>query len=99
MILKTTKLKKSIAMTAMVIGALAPLQFANASIPTDGLIGSWAGNNNANDSSPTGNNGSFSGSYVSGANGPAFDLSTDKMSIPDNPAYSFGPGLFGGFLV
>jgi hypothetical protein len=32
--------------------------------PPSGLIGFWAGNNTANDSSPRDNNGSFGGGYV-----------------------------------
>ncbi|MSU65827.1 MAG: hypothetical protein EXS38_06950 [Opitutus sp.] len=32
------------------------------SVPTSGLVGYWAGNGNANDSSSLANNGSFSGS-------------------------------------
>jgi len=60
-------------------------------IPTNGLVGYWTGNNTAADSSPTANNGSFSGSYVPGRPGgdAAFDLSTGKVAIPDNPAYDF----------
>ncbi len=62
---------------------------ANADIPTNGLIGYWTGNGNANDSSNIGNNGSYAGSYVEGRNGnQAFDLSTEKVTIPNNPVYS-----------
>lgn len=72
------------------ISLLFPLRIVKADIIYTGLIGYWAGDNNANDSSPTSNNGSFSGSYVPGVNGQAFDLSTGKVSISENPAYSFG---------
>lgn len=59
-------------------------------IPT-GLIGHWAGDGNANDSSPTANHGTFSGAYTSGVFGNAFDLSGPDVFIPDAAAYSFGP--------
>src|SRR5262245_48071547 len=62
-----------------------------------GLIGYWTADNNANDSSPTANNGSYSGSYVPGISGEAFDLSSAKMYIPDNPAYTFGSNFSVGF--
>jgi hypothetical protein len=64
---------------------------------TNGLIGYWAANNNADDSSSTANNGTYSGNYVSGINGSAFDLSTGYVEIPDNPAYSFGSSFSIGF--
>jgi len=99
MSLKSTKLKKLITLSTIIIGALAPLGFANsASVPTNGLIGYWAGNGNANDSSSLGNNGTFSGNYVAGASGgKAFDLSTGKVVIPNNPAYSFSSSFSVGF--
>jgi hypothetical protein len=67
----------------------------------NGLVGFWTGNNTAADSSSVSNNGSFGGSYV--PNGPggaaAFDLSTAKVTIPNNPAYQFQgyPGWTVGF--
>ncbi len=71
---------------------------ANADIPTNGLVGYWTGNGNANDSSTTGNNGSFSGSYVAGINGDqAFDLSTGNVTIPYDTAYSFTNSFSVGF--
>ena len=65
--------------------------------PSTGLIGYWTADNNANDSSPTMDNGSYSGSYVPGISGEAFDLSTAKVYMPDNPAYSFGSNFSVGF--
>ena len=62
-----------------------------------GLIGDWQANNNANDSSSTANNGTFSGSYAPGISGPAFNLSTGNVSIADNDTYSFGPNFSAGF--
>lgn len=58
-------------------------------MPTNGLIGYWSGNNTAVDSSPTGNNGSFSGSYAPGRLGgdAAFNLATGNVVIPNNAAY------------
>ncbi len=91
------KLTRSVTLAAIIVGTLAPLEFAGANIVTNGLIGHWTGNGNASDSSPTGNNGSFAGSYAAGVDGQAFDLSTAKVSVPDNPAYSFGPAFSVGF--
>jgi len=56
---------------------------------TSDLIGYWEGNGNANDSSSTGNNGSFSGSYAPGTNGQqAFNLATGTVTIPNISAYA-----------
>jgi hypothetical protein len=89
--------RKSVFLAVRCLLILAPLEFANAGIITNGLVGYWGANNNANDSSPMGNNGSFSGSYVAGINGQAFDLSTGKVYISDNPTLTFGSGLTVGF--
>ena len=62
-----------------------------------GLLGYWMAENNANDSSPTANNGSFTGNYVDGMDGKSFDLSTGKVYIPDIPSYTFGLGFSVGF--
>jgi hypothetical protein len=64
---------------------------AIAQVPTNGLVGYWRGDHNALDSSPTGNNGSFGGTYTPGLPGSdfAFDLATDRVVVPDNPAYDF----------
>jgi hypothetical protein len=69
--MKTFKQKQFIALMAAILGAMTPVGFAEAGVITNGLIGYWAGDNNANDSSPTGNNGSFAGSYVAGVDGQA----------------------------
>lgn len=61
-------------------------------VPTNGLVGFWSGNGNANDSSSYGNNGTFSGPYAPGPSPgtQAFDVSpTDYFSAPDIPAYDF----------
>jgi hypothetical protein len=57
----------------------------------------WTADNLASDSSPTANNGSYSGSYVTGISGAAFDLSSAKVYIPDNPAYTFNSDFSVGF--
>ena len=62
---------------------------ATGAVITDGLIGYWAADASATDSSSTGNNGVFGGSYVPGVSGQAFDLSTGTVRIPDSLAYSF----------
>jgi hypothetical protein len=90
-------LVRLVALVAVAAATIAPLESANASVITSGLIGYWAAENNANDSSATGNNGSFAGSYVPGVDGQAFDLSAQKVYIPDHPAYSFASGFSLGF--
>ena len=59
--------------------------------PENGLIGFWSGNKTAADLSPTGDNGSFGGSYAPGSptGGDAFNLGTGPVTIPDSPAYNF----------
>ncbi|MFO1321666.1 MAG: LamG domain-containing protein [Burkholderiales bacterium] len=63
---------------------------AMAATPTDGLIGQWKADGNANDASVHANHGSFSGSFAEGVSGQAFDLSTGVVSVPDNVAYAVG---------
>lgn len=64
---------------------------AYADVPTQGLVGYWRGDTNAQDSSVTANHGSFGGSYVPGGPGgsAAFNLATGKVHISDNAAYDF----------
>ena len=63
-------------------------------IPTDGLVGFWSGNGNANDSSGYENNGVFSGSYVNGVTGEAFSVSpSTPFTAPDISAYNFTNGF------
>jgi Concanavalin A-like lectin/glucanases superfamily len=78
---------------------------AHATVPLSGLVGYWTGNGNANDSSTTGNNGTFTGSYASGpgGKGQSFNLATGSVTIADNPAYqisynsSFSVGFWFNF--
>lgn len=64
-------------------------------VPASGLIGHWQGENNAFDSSGTANNGSFSGSYVAGAVGSAFSITSGNyVTIPDHAAYDFSASDF-----
>ena len=80
-----------IAKLILITGMFATFSNANATIVTNGLIGYWTGDGNANDSSSIGNNGSFSGNYVAGANGQqAFDIATGSVSIPNNSVYQVG---------
>jgi hypothetical protein len=57
---------------------------------SSGLIGYWSGNGNANDASPTANNGSFAGSYAAGnaCESQSFNLGTGIVSMPNNAAYT-----------
>jgi hypothetical protein len=78
-------------LTILLLALVAVLpRHAHAGIVPTGLVGYWAGNNNANDSSVTANHGAFAGSYVSTAFGEAFDLNTGQVTVPDHPVYSFG---------
>ncbi|MCC6285971.1 MAG: LamG domain-containing protein [Phycisphaerales bacterium] len=62
---------------------------AVAQVSTDGLVGYWSGHRTARDSSPTGNHGTFAGSYVPGrvSGHEAFHLGTDKVVATDHPRY------------
>ena len=77
----------------IIITSLAAVPLVRAAVIANGLIGYWAGDGNAADTSATANNGTFSGSYVPGVFGSAFDLSGASVAIPDAPAYSFGPNF------
>ncbi len=73
------------------------LSAAQADIITNGLVGYWNADGNANDSSPTANSGTFPGRYANGVCGQAFDLSTGVVDIPDNGAYALGSTFTLGF--
>lgn len=79
-------MRKLFLLTAAIIAAAATA--GRADIIQNGLIGYWAADGNANDSSSTHNNGTFTGNYVPGITGSAFDLSTGYVTMPDVPAYS-----------
>lgn len=88
-----------LAVLSTLLTAGTPAVIYASEIPTGDLVGFWSGNGTAADSSPTGNNGSFSGSYAPGLNGQAFNLGTAKVVIPYNSAYDFqnDPGWTVGF--
>lgn len=69
--------------------SLAAASAASGQVPVNGLVGYWKGDRSAADASAIGNDGSFSGSYVSGRPGghAAFDLATDKVRISDQAQY------------
>jgi hypothetical protein len=85
------KLPAAVMVCVLLMAISAASRADAASIPMNGLIGYWTGDNTAADSSPVGNNGSFGGGYVPGGpgGGAAFNLATGKVIIPDNPAYDF----------
>jgi hypothetical protein len=62
-------------------------------IPSDGLVGRWTGDNTPNDSSTTGNNGVWNGTatYVAGQTGNAFYFtnSSSYVGITDSTSYNF----------
>ena len=67
-------------------------------VPASGLVGYWAGDGNANDSSSSANNGSFAGTYGTGIVGQAFLVSTGTyVTISDIPAYGFSTEFSVGF--
>lgn len=82
---------------SIIIALLVAVQPARAAVISNGLIGYWAGDGNVADTSTTGNNGTFSGAYVPGIIGSAFDLSGSSVTIPDAPVYSFGQDFSLGF--
>lgn len=65
---------------------------------TAGLIASWSGDGNANDSVNSAHNGTLvnGAGFSSGQIGQAFRLdgSSDFISVPDNNAWAFGTGDF-----
>ena len=66
----------------------AQAQIFTPSVPQSGLIGYFAGNDNAQDSSSFHNDGLFpAGLYAAGQVGNAFDLSSGPVTIPNIPAY------------
>ncbi len=67
-------------------------------VPASGLIGYWAGNGNANDSSSFANNGVFSGSYATGISGQAFQISSSVyVTIADFAQYTISGDFSVGF--
>lgn len=67
-------------------------------VPGSGLVGYWAGDGNANDSSSFANHGSFSGTYAPGISGQAFQVSgSDYVSAPDAAHYSITADFSVGF--
>lgn len=67
-------------------------------VPGSGLVGHWAGDGNANDSSSFANHGSFSGTYAAGISGQAFQVSSSNyVSAPDAAQYSITTDFSVGF--
>jgi hypothetical protein len=80
--------------------ALLFCQTTHAQIQSNGLIGYWQGDGNAEDSSSLHNNGSFTGSYDASAPfGQVFNLATAHVVIPAISQYHFTnyPGWSVGF--
>ena len=67
-------------------------------VPSNGLVGWWPFNGNANDESGLGNNGISSGStltsdrFANSNSAYLFDGVNDYIRITDNSNYSFGTG-------
>ncbi len=87
----------------LLLAALIDAPSAGAGVIENGLIGYWAGDGNANDSSSTHNDGLFLGNanYVPGVRGQAFNLNFGAafVTIPDNPLYTFGPAVTVAFWM
>jgi hypothetical protein len=83
------------ALSAVFIGGLTIGRiYAQISVPQSGLVGYFAGDGNAQDSSSFHNDGSFPNAhYTTGEVGLAFDLSAGPVTIPAIAAYQF-PGDF-----
>lgn len=81
---------------ALLVTACAGLSSYGA-VPSAGLVGFWEADGSALDTSSTGNDGTFLGTYASGIRGMAFDLASAKVSVPNSPAYAFGSEFSIGF--
>jgi hypothetical protein len=81
-------LGRGLSTTFASVALLAQFQLsAQISVPANGLIAYFPGNDTAQDLSPNHNDGSFSGPYVAGKVGDAFDVTVNKVTIPNIPAY------------
>jgi hypothetical protein len=93
---------KNVLMTAIAIFGLAIISNAQAPnyVPSNGLVGWWPFNGNANDQSGNGNNGTVNGATLNadrfGNSNSAFSFngSNQRISIPDNNSLSFVNATF-----
>ncbi|HEY5914357.1 MAG TPA: LamG-like jellyroll fold domain-containing protein [Verrucomicrobiae bacterium] len=62
--------------------------------PASGQVGWWRAEGSASDSSPSGNNGVFTGSYVGGEVGQAFAITSTSTAVrvPASTTLNVGPG-------
>jgi hypothetical protein len=62
-------------------------------VPTNGLVGYWPFNGNANDESGNGNNGTVNGATLTsdrfGSNNSCYNFQNNNISIPHNPSFGF----------
>lgn len=84
--------------TVCLLAGLVATSGRTQTVPVSGLVGHWAGDGNANDSSSFANHGSFSGTYAAGISGQAFQVSSsDYVSAPDAAHYSITSDFSVGF--
>ncbi len=90
--------KKSLLLTAVAtLGLTAAIMAQNVPsyVPTNGLVGWWPFNGNANDESGNGNNGTVNGAtlttdrFGTGNNAYSFDGSNDEIVITHNSSFNF----------
>ncbi len=86
-LLKTLKMKKSLSFCVLLLCTTIYAQVPSY-VPTNGLVGYWPFNGNANDESGNGNNG-----VVNGAT-----LAADRMGNPNSCYQLFTPAGSGGFI-
>ena len=95
--------KKNLLMTAIVIFGLATITMAQVPpyVPTNGLVGWWPFNGNANDESGNGNNGTVNGATLSAdrfgnvAQAYSFDGYNDEVRVPNQSVLN----LIGDFSI
>ncbi len=92
---KTLKMRKSL-LSALAVGlCLSANVMAQVPsyVPTNGLVGYWPFNGNANDESGNGNNGTNNGATLTtdrfGINNASFNFQNNIISIPHNSSFGF----------
>jgi len=93
--------KKKLLMTAIVIFGLTTITIAQVPsyVPTNGLVGWWLFNGNANDLSGNGNNGTVNGATLTtdrfGATAKAYDFNgiNDFISLANSGSINFSQGI------
>jgi hypothetical protein len=92
--------KKNLLMTTIAIFGLATISMAQVPsyVPTNGLVGWWPFNGNANDESVNGNNGTVNGPTLTtdrfGNTNSAFSFTNNSISVLNSNFAAFGSNSF-----